>query len=95
MPVGETKSRLRTYPMFHLAEFKAAAEKSSEVNFVSASLSGITDENLRLLQADPTVVLVIETANLHGYAEQRRLFVDLMVKMTCRSLCGAVSGITC
>ncbi|HNP76810.1 MAG: (E)-4-hydroxy-3-methylbut-2-enyl-diphosphate synthase [Cyclobacteriaceae bacterium] len=74
------KSRLRTYPMFTLAEFKAAAEKSSEVNFVSASLSGITDENLRLLQADPTVVLVIETANLHGYAEQRRLFVDLMVK---------------
>lgn len=66
--------------MFTLAEFKAAAEKSSEVNFVSASLSAITDENLRVLEADPTVVLVIETTNLHGYAEQRRLFVELMVK---------------
>lgn len=74
------KSRSRTYPMFTLAEFKAAAEKSSEVNFVSASLSAITDENLRVLEADPTVVLVIETTNLHGYAEQRRLFVELMVK---------------
>lgn len=74
------KSRARTYPLFTLEQFLQAREKSDEINFVSGTLADMTEDRLRMLQADNSVVLVIDTNNQHGYAEQRRLFVDLIVK---------------
>jgi len=77
---AKQKSRSRTYPLFTLEEFEVTREKSNEINFVSATLPELIDDRVRMWQADRTVVLVIDTHNQHGYAEQRRLFVDLMVK---------------
>ncbi len=72
------ENKIRTYPLFSLVDYQDSKHRSSELNFVSVSIANIS--NLDLLKSDPTVVLVLETNNQHGMAEQRRVFVELMNK---------------
>lgn len=74
------KDKPQYYPFIHAADYLQGAERSSKMNFVYACLRDISDELTKELTADPTAVLVIDTYNGHGYAEQRRLFVELMNK---------------
>lgn len=72
------ENKIRTYPLFPLADYQDSKHRSSELNFVSVSIADIS--NLDLLKSDATAVLVLETNNQHGMAEQRRVFVELMNK---------------
>ncbi|MBL7888134.1 MAG: (E)-4-hydroxy-3-methylbut-2-enyl-diphosphate synthase [Bacteroidia bacterium] len=72
------ENKIRTYPLFSLSDYQDSKHRSSELNFVSVSIADIS--NLELVKADATVVLVLETNNQHGMAEQRRVFVELMNK---------------
>ncbi|MBN8695501.1 MAG: (E)-4-hydroxy-3-methylbut-2-enyl-diphosphate synthase [Bacteroidetes bacterium] len=72
------ENKIRTYPLFSLVDYQLSKHRSSELNFVSVSIADIS--NLDLLKLDVTVVLVLETDNQHGMAEQRRVFVELMNK---------------
>jgi (E)-4-hydroxy-3-methylbut-2-enyl-diphosphate synthase len=68
----------RVYPMFTASEYKVALKRSPFLNFVVADISAITPDFLSLLKSDLSIILVIETNNNHGMAEQRRLFIELM-----------------
>lgn len=68
----------RTYPLMRPNEYLKDQACSQELNFVMVRISDITRDLMMRLKDDTTVVLVIETDNNHGYAEQRRLFVELL-----------------
>lgn len=69
---------VRTYPLFTIAEFVNATTISKELNFVSATLTDLLqDATMEKLKASTNVVLVLETSNAHGMAEQRRAFIEL------------------
>jgi (E)-4-hydroxy-3-methylbut-2-enyl-diphosphate synthase len=74
----DQKQRPRTYPILDASDYVAGVEQSEELNFVTAQIEDIASPLLRKLSTDKTSVLVINTDNTHGYAEQRRLFVELL-----------------
>ncbi|QJW89715.1 (E)-4-hydroxy-3-methylbut-2-enyl-diphosphate synthase [Spirosoma taeanense] len=50
----------------------------NRLNFVQVSLPELSDDLLSTLRIDPTVVLVLTTANAHAMPELRRLIVELI-----------------
>jgi (E)-4-hydroxy-3-methylbut-2-enyl-diphosphate synthase len=67
-----------SYPIFFAREFIETENKSSNLNFVKISINDLSNELIDKIKIDKTVVLIIETENLHGMAEQRRVFFDLI-----------------
>ncbi len=77
------KNKTRSYPLFCGNEYFTAADRSDQLNFIAVDASVIFDsENnfLDKLNNDPTVALIVDTINVHGMAEQRRIFIELMEK---------------
>ncbi len=72
------KNRERVYPLISAAEYLSVVGCSDKLNFISLSLRDINSELISKLKSDSTAVLIIETGNDHGLAEQRRLFVELI-----------------
>jgi (E)-4-hydroxy-3-methylbut-2-enyl-diphosphate synthase len=69
------QNKTRCYPLFTFSEYQKTKNKSAELNFVVLTVDDIIGKNIQL---DNTVVLVLETENEHGMAEQRRIVVELM-----------------
>ncbi len=76
------ENKTRCYPLFSSDEYFTTDEKSNELNFVSVDIDFLTEfcSSSESIQFDNTAVLVFETSNEHGMAEQRRMFVELMNK---------------
>lgn len=72
------KQQERVFPFIRADQYLAGVEKSERLNFVHATIKDVTGELVRQLNLDPTAVLLIDTWNKHGYAEERRLFVELI-----------------
>ena len=69
-----------SYPIFAAKEFVIANKKSNELNFVTLNINDLSNELIEVIKNDKTVVSVLETNNLHGMAEQRRIFFELLEK---------------
>jgi (E)-4-hydroxy-3-methylbut-2-enyl-diphosphate synthase len=65
-------------PVISQENYRAGVEQSPELNFVHAQLKDLDRELISRLASDQTAVLIIETRNAHGYAELRRIFVELL-----------------
>ena len=76
----KVKNKYRVYPFLKAEKYLDGVELSSSVNFISALLKDINDQLINKLNSDPSAVLLINTDNNHGLAEQRRLFVELINK---------------
>jgi (E)-4-hydroxy-3-methylbut-2-enyl-diphosphate synthase len=72
------RHRDRSYPFVRAEHYLAGVELSASLNFIYACLKDVTGELIEKLKRDKTAVLVIDTYNAHGMAEQRRLFVELL-----------------
>ncbi|MCU0420938.1 MAG: (E)-4-hydroxy-3-methylbut-2-enyl-diphosphate synthase [Cyclobacteriaceae bacterium] len=70
-------TRPRHYPLIRASEY-LAADAVAALHFVQATLTDLTPVFIERLKQDTTAVLVIATANKHGMAEQRRLFMELI-----------------
>ena len=70
----------RRYPMMNSETYLSGVETSDDMNFVKASLDDVNDKLISKLNADSKAILMIETNNKHGMAEQRRLFMKLINK---------------
>lgn len=68
----------RTYPLFTLEAYQRAEVKSETLNFIRCTIDELTTESVQSLNTDPTAILVIQTNNEHGMAEQRRVFAELI-----------------
>ncbi|MEX2233397.1 MAG: (E)-4-hydroxy-3-methylbut-2-enyl-diphosphate synthase, partial [Cyclobacteriaceae bacterium] len=68
----------RVYPFLQPSEFLEAGPLSEKVNFIFAMLEDLTAPFVAKLKNTTSAVLVIDTENAHGMAEQRKLFTDLI-----------------
>ena len=69
-----------SYPIFLSKEFLDANKKSNELNCVIVGINDLSESLISKIKNDKTVVLILETENLHGMAEQRRAFFELIKK---------------
>ncbi len=76
--------RERHYPLFTVKEFLDAEKRSTELNFISMDCqaelasASVFIQTLKQVQDDKNIVLIFETGNEHGMAEQRRAFIELL-----------------
>ena len=74
----------RHYPFITAKEFLGNIPRHAELNVVYVCLEDVTPTLIEALKADRTAVLMIDTYNPHGMAEQRKLFFDL-IEAGCRT----------
>ena len=67
-----------SYPLFELKNYLNSTKKSDELNFVKINSEVLSNSDITKIKDDKTVVLIVETNNLHGMAEQRRIFFELL-----------------
>ncbi|MBX2972217.1 MAG: (E)-4-hydroxy-3-methylbut-2-enyl-diphosphate synthase [Flavobacteriales bacterium] len=72
------KTKERHYPQHTAASYLGGAERHPQLNIVYATLNDLDGTLIDALKQDPTAVLLIDTHNTHGMAEQRRMFFRLM-----------------
>ncbi|MDR3625546.1 MAG: (E)-4-hydroxy-3-methylbut-2-enyl-diphosphate synthase [Ignavibacteriaceae bacterium] len=77
---ADKKNKSDSFPLFPVNEFIKSGDKSQILNFVAGNINSLNDGFLNLVKNDKTVVIVLETDNLHGMPEQRRVFIDLLLK---------------
>jgi len=68
----------QTLPLFSLDHYLKYKGSGGAINFVSISLSDCFRPELYTLKNKQSIVLVIDTANEHGIAEQRRAFFEII-----------------
>jgi len=74
------KEKPRFYPFLKAADFLLDPLLSDKANFVHALLADITPDLISKLKETPNAILIVDTGNEHGMAEQRRLFVELITR---------------
>lgn len=66
------------YPFLTINDYLDEDEISEKLNIVYVCLSDLCEELFAKLKTDTTAVLMIDTYNENGLAEQRKLFTELM-----------------
>ena len=66
------------YPFLTINDYLDEEEISEKLNIVYVCLSDLCEEIFAKLKTDTTAVLMIDTYNENGLAEQRKLFTELM-----------------
>ncbi len=66
------------YPFLTIKQYLEEQEKSTKMNLIHACFSDLNNTLLNLINVDKSAVLLINTHNINGIAEQRRLFVKLI-----------------
>src|SRR5262249_14420973 len=75
----KNSSRDRAYPLFCGEEYFKAENRSGKLNFVVVDIDTLVQSSkFKVEQLDGSVVLIFETTNEHGMAEQRRMFFELL-----------------
>ena len=69
-----------SYPLLTSADYLAANKLSAILKFLKINFSDLTEKLIEKIKEDNNTVLIIETKNDHGMAEQRRFFFELMNK---------------
>jgi (E)-4-hydroxy-3-methylbut-2-enyl-diphosphate synthase len=68
------------HPIFTFDEYINSTIKSPHLNFVELNIHNTFGESFNQLLDVNNIVFVIQTDNNHGYAEQRRIFIELLSK---------------
>jgi len=66
------------YPFLDVKQYLDNPHLHPKLNFIYATLPDLSADLFTLLKNDITAVLLIDTYNEHGMAEQRRLFIELI-----------------
>jgi len=74
------KDKDNCYPFVTPEDYLAGVVLSPKLNFIYTQWKDISPEFVEKVKQDGTAVLLTDTYNTHGMAEQRRLFVELMEK---------------
>ena len=77
-------NKTRNYPLFKGEEFFSSDNHSHELNFIQVNSKHILAEDVdfisRLNDVEKNVVMIFDTQNIHGMAEQRRMFMELQLQ---------------
>ena len=75
------EDKTKGFPFYSsIEQYKSAGDKSFVLNFVEINQRSVFSGQLSEIANDPTIVFVLSTNNLHGMAEQRRVFFELMIR---------------
>ena len=74
----QQKHKERVYPFIQASDYLKGIELSDKMNMIYACLSDISEAFITKVKTDKTAVLLIDSWNSHGMAEQRRLIIELM-----------------
>ncbi len=69
---------VKGFPLFTAAEYMQHKSEGGVFNFVVLTIDDLQGDVLQVLKNDKSAVLVLETNNAHGLAEQRRAFIELI-----------------
>ena len=72
------KNNKKGFPSISSIDYLNDSEKSHQFNFVFFDINGISKKFFDKVKDDQTAVLTLETNNIHGMPEQRRVFFDLI-----------------
>jgi (E)-4-hydroxy-3-methylbut-2-enyl-diphosphate synthase len=72
------KEHKNGYPFLTISEYLSETELSEKLNVVYVCLTDFNEKLFSKLKEDKTSVLLIDTYNKNGVAEQRKLFTELM-----------------
>ncbi|MDP1994480.1 MAG: flavodoxin-dependent (E)-4-hydroxy-3-methylbut-2-enyl-diphosphate synthase, partial [Ignavibacteria bacterium] len=73
------KEKTSSYPLFkNYSAYKKEKDFAGLFNFVPMQLIELTTEVLVEIKNDSSLILIVETENLHAMAEQRRFFFELV-----------------
>ena len=70
-------SKKLRFPLFNKIEYLKRKTFSDQINFLKIKIDEFDDEISKKIKNDSSLVLIIETNNSHGMAEQRRFFFEL------------------
>lgn len=67
------------FPLLKMEEYFSWNRNSAQSIFLTLSLADLTNEVLNKIKEDPSIIIVLETSNTHGVAEQRRAFFEFLI----------------
>jgi len=76
----DKENNLSSYPLISFNDYRLKKNETVLFNFVSLTSNELNDEVSEFLKDEQNIIIVLETANQHGLAEQRRVFIELMNK---------------
>jgi len=76
--LGDGQNKERHYPFLKASEYLEGGTQSKDLNFVYCCIGDLDETLMAKLKKDASALLLIDTYNPHGMAEQRALFVKLM-----------------
>ena len=71
-------SKKLRYPLFNKNNFITGDSFSNQINFLALKLDTLNEDLVSEIKSDNKLILIIETDNEHGMAEQRRFFFELI-----------------
>lgn len=71
------QNKANIHPLFTLEEFNQATEKDNSLNIIKIKNTDLETNLFATLLLDKTIVFLLETAAVHGMAEQRQFFKNL------------------
>jgi (E)-4-hydroxy-3-methylbut-2-enyl-diphosphate synthase len=71
-------NKSNAFPFLSAKEYMSASELSSSMNMIYVTLPELSEELIVKLKPDKTAVVMIDTYNNHGMAEQRKLFTEFI-----------------
>lgn len=71
------KNKKGHYPFIHFSDIEGGKELHPQLNFLYCMSVDLNDDRMELLKKHHNLVLLIDTYNEHGLAEQRVLFLHL------------------
>lgn len=74
----QQKNNLEGYPLLTIEQYVNSQALAENLNFIKGNIVSFTTETIEKIKHNKTSVLVLETDNKHGTAEQRRVFFRLM-----------------
>ena len=74
----DLENNYNSYPIYTAKEFPGSDKKSNKLNFVKFSIDDLSNELINKFKKDHSIVIVLETENLHGMAEERRVFFEFL-----------------
>ncbi len=75
------KDKTKGFPFYSsIEQYKSAGNKSFVLNFAEMNQQSAFSNQLSVITNDQTIVPVLSTVNLHGMAEQRRVFFELILR---------------
>ena len=76
--IWKDSKKKQHYPCLDIEEYLNNTNIHLELNFLHVTLYTLTKQVLDKIKNDPTVVLLLDTQNQHGLADQRRIFIKLI-----------------